>query len=193
MSIPSSQASDEYDDSLMPLGRLGFLPGDRSVVTKPVMRSLDALFLAPLDSPLFGQKFRVKRNAEGQKKLRKNPEMDEDSFRTLIDPTIRRLVRNSRSTDPRLRDRYYNAALAVAKKRRANHTQWWRRYNKHKELIYGGQELYDAKYGNKWKGKVVKKVKAEKLDTANAPQQKVSGNMTPPTSTKKRRPSAPRK
>ena len=202
-SIPSSQGShDGYDDSHIPLGRQGFCPGDRAVVTRPVMRALDALYLAPKISPLFARRFRVKRDAQGTQRLRKNAEMDETAFHKLVDPAIRRLVRNSASTDPRLRDRYYNAALAVVKKRRANHAQWWRLYKTHKELIYGGQELYDAKFADKWKEKsVVKKVKVERHNDKsaktpqkkNTPKRQIRGDMTPPTTTKKERPSAPRK
>ena len=115
------------------------LADDKRVVTRPVLVKLDVKYLAPLQSPLFKQYYKKTRDSDGKRIPKKHREMDEDLFRALIRPVLRRLlgVGHMHSTD--LVGRYYRAAMIVTKKRRANHVQSWRNHGTHKKLIYGGE------------------------------------------------------
>ena len=57
------------------------------------------------------------------------------------------------NSSSQLYSRYYHAVKQVVKKRRANHIQSWRLHGIHKPLIYGGQAIYDVKFGPRWQKK----------------------------------------
>ena len=183
-SYSSSQSQDDEDDGQAlhsrssSLGTQGFFDRDKTVVRIPIMRVLDWQCLAPKVSTLYTHKWKVRPNSDGKRVRKKNPDIVENELRRLVRPTLRRLVAQSDERDPRLYERYYNATLALVRKRRGNHTQNWRNECCHKELIYGGQDLYDAKFGNRWK-----KVKVE--DKKVEPQIKVK--VEPQTSDLKER------
>ena len=115
------------------------LAGDKKIVTRPVLNKLDAKFLAPRVSPLFKQYFKKMRGSDGKRIPKKHREMDEELFRFLIRPVLRRLlgINHMHATD--MVGRYYRASMVVTKKRRANHVQSWRMHGTHKKLIYGGE------------------------------------------------------
>ena len=111
---------------------------DRNKVRKPVLGRLDAKFLAPKTTPLFKRFFCKQASSDGTRKKKKNKDMDEELFKHLVRPVLRRLLGHNSWRGSNLVNRYYNAAKFVCKKRRANHVQSWRLSGKHKELIYGG-------------------------------------------------------
>ena len=160
----SSQSQCDDDDVECFLSRndsatkWGCFDQDKSAVRYDVMKVVDWQGCAPYVSPLFEYKFKVNPDANGRRVRKKKPELNEEELKRLVRPTLRRLVAQSKDKDPRLYERYYNATLFLVRKRRSNHIQNWRKKGVwcHKELIYGGQELYDAKFGNKWKKTKVK-------------------------------------
>ncbi len=112
---------------------------DRRRVRKPVLRKLDAKFLAPQRSPLFKRFYCKQACSDGSRKLKKNRDLDEKLFKHLVRPVLRRLL----GLDPmgggvHMVQRLYRAAKSVTKKRRANHIQSWRVNGTCKKLIYGG-------------------------------------------------------
>lgn len=142
-----------------------FLPEDKMIVNDPILQALDPLFLAPLKSDLFRRQ-RVKvPDANGFRRLKKNPDIVLGLFKTLTKSTLRRLLRAARHRDqsPDLRQRYFYAALAVTTKRRANHIQSWRLSGGPLNFCYGGKDIYIAKYGPI--GKVKKEKKTKKAAT----------------------------
>ena len=131
------------------------------IVTKPIMKILDRSYLARKDSILFKRKF--KKGGKKQRKLRKkNAEIVGKLFKTLVVPVLRILfIREytpAKAQDPSLtpfafRQRLFNAALKVTRKRRANHIQHWRLHNCPKPLIYSDDaglpnDLFDDGDGN---------------------------------------------
>ena len=112
---------------------------DRRRVRKPVLRKLDAKYLAPLKSQLFKRFYCKQRNSDGSRKLKKNQDMDEQLFKHLVRPVLRRLLgHDPMGAGVHMVQRLYRAAKIVAKKRRANHVQCWRTNGTCKKLIYGG-------------------------------------------------------
>lgn len=112
---------------------------DRRRVRKPILRKLDAKFLAPLKSPLFKRFYCKQASSDGSRKLKKHHDLDEKLFKHLVRPVLRRLL----GLDPmnggvHMVQRLYRAAKAITKKRRANHVQSWRMNGTCKKLIYGG-------------------------------------------------------
>ena len=146
-----------------------FLPQDKTVVNESILKVLDPLYLAPLNSDLF-KRMRVKMpDANGFRRLKKNPNIVIDLFKTLTKPTLRRLLRLAGGGDKsNLRQRYFYAALAVTTKRRANHIQCWRLNGGPLSFCYGGQDIYEAKYGPIQYNSLVKakKIKSEKTQAS---------------------------
>ena len=147
-----------------------YLPEDKIVVNDSILRVLDPLYLAPLHSDLF-KRFRVKTpDANGFRRLKKNPDIVMPLFKRLTKSTLRRLLALAENPQENLRQRYFYAALAVTTKRRANHIQSWRLNGGPLSFCYGGKDIYIAKYGDpcvhkKSKVKVEPKVKPEKNPT----------------------------
>ena len=141
-----------------------YLPQDKAIVNDPILELLDALYLAPFKSELFKRK-RVKMpDANGFRRMKKNPDIVMPLFKTLTKGTLRRLLALAGDQDSNLRQRYFYAALAVTTKRRANHIQCWRLNGGPLSFCYGGEEIYRAKYGDvKYKNKSV--VKSEKKES----------------------------
>ena len=175
--LPEDQ--EEYDELV---GDKKFSAKDKIAVRRPIMQQLDAMYLAPKVSPLFRRKFKNKLEG-GKKVLKKNPDIDEKFFRKLVRHTLRRLVGAARSRKQDVYERYYQAAFALVKKRRANHIFNWSKNFKHKQLIYGGQDAYTARYGTRWQ-----KTKKQADPTTPKSSDKVP-NREPPTTSKKTPPS----
>ena len=116
-------------------------PSDKDIVNRPVMVMLDALYLAPIPSNLFCRKKR-----KGSNEFKRNADLKFKMLKALLKPTIRRLVRDSHLRQPDLETRFFWCAYDLVRKRRANHIQSWRRNQRPLELIYGGQEEYNATY-----------------------------------------------
>ena len=129
------------------------------IVTKPVLRQIDDPYLSKKKSSLFKHKF--KKGGKKNRKLRKkNAEIVGPLFKVLVVPTLKILfIREydaAKSKEPNLtpfefRQRLFNAALKVVRKRRANHVQSWRLNNCPKPLIYSNAsdrlpaDLFDQK------------------------------------------------
>ena len=126
-----------------------FLPEDKIVVNDPILRVLDPLHLAPLHSDLF-KRFRVKTpDANGFRRLKKNPDIVMSLFKRLTKSTLRRLLALAENhQQSNLRQRYFYAALAVTTKRRANHIQSWRLNDGSLSFYYGDKDIYITKYGD---------------------------------------------
>ena len=106
------------------------LSRDKKVVAGPVLDALDATYLAPRQSAMFRRRLKRTPNPDGTRSLKKNPDIVMSLFKSCVRPIIRRLLGNQRMCDMDLVNRYFRAALAVVTKRRANHTQHWRRFGK---------------------------------------------------------------
>ena len=129
------------------------------IVTKPVLRLLDDPYLSAKNSNLFKRKF--KKGGKKNRKLRKkNAEIVGTLFKVLVVPTLKilftREYTSAKNQEPGLspfefRQRLFNAALKVVRKRRANHVQSWRLNNCPKPLIYSDanhrlpDDLFDQK------------------------------------------------
>ena len=160
-----------------------FLPQDKTVVNDAILKVLDPLYLAPLNSDLF-KRMRVKMpDANGFRRLKKNPDIVIELFKTLTKPTLRRLLRLARGGDTsNLRQRYFYAALAVTTKRRANHIQSWRLNGGPLSFCYGGQEIYEGKYGPVVYNSMVKakkKIKSEKTQAKKIKSEKTQASQDP--------------
>jgi len=119
------------------------------IVTKPVLGVVDKNFLAVKMSNLFKRKFKVG-GKKNRKIKKKNPEIVMKLFKVLIVPVLQvlftREYTQAKSQEPSLtpfqfRQRLFNAALKVVRKRRANHIQNWRIYNCPKPLIYSDETV----------------------------------------------------
>ena len=125
---------------------------DNRAVTPRVLGRIDASILAlhpDVQNPMFRRQFKRGYNSFGRRTLKRHKDIDLPVFRDETRQVLRELVNRDfptlRAQDPsltyqELRTRYYNAALRVVKKRRANHIQSWRPENNgtHLPLIYGG-------------------------------------------------------
>ena len=125
---------------------------DNRAVTPRLLAIVDAPFLAlhpDVQNPMFRRKFKRGCDAFGKKTLKRYKDIVLPVFRDQTRQALRMLVARDfptlRAQDPKLthqelRTRYYNAALRVVKKRRANHVQSWRpdKNGNHLPLIYGG-------------------------------------------------------
>ena len=98
----------------------------RKLVGPLVIARLDKLYLAPLHNPLFKRFFRQQPNRDGTFSLKKNPDIVMKLFKRLIRPILREILGHAAMNQPELLERYFEAALYVVKKRRANHVQRWR-------------------------------------------------------------------
>ena len=166
-SATSLSSSADSQDSILDDEELGFVPEvglrlyngkkhkpeDKAVVTKPILQLLDALYLAPYKSSLFKRQFKNSFKGRKKRQLRKHAELDVPLFRKLTRVTLKRMMQAAENSSSELYSRYYHAAKQVVKKRRANHIQSWRVEGIHKPLIYGGQAVYDAKFGSRWQQK----------------------------------------
>lgn len=123
-------------------GKRLYNPEDKVWVNELVMRKLDALLLAPLQSNLFRHKRKV-----GSSEFRKHQEIEFNYFKKIIRPVIREACAKNASGGPFLAQRFFWCAYDLVRKRRANHIQFWRRYGRPKQFIYGGKALYEATYG----------------------------------------------
>lgn len=122
---------------------------DKLVVNEPIMRVLDAMYLAPMESPLFKRHMVKRADLHGHRRLKKNKDVVVSLFKRLTKSTLRRLLRDETTKmEANLAQRYFYAALAVTTKRRANHIQSWRMFGHPLTMCYGGEEQYNAKYGN---------------------------------------------
>ena len=113
---------------------------DAMKVTRPVMEEFDDVWLAPRKSPLlFKRRFKRRRNPDGTRALKKYPEIDMTVFKRIVRPILRDLLGDTDLTGQdtaRLYRRYFDAALRVVKKRRANHVQSWRINGRPLPLVY---------------------------------------------------------
>ena len=116
---------------------------DKEVVRGPVMTRLDPLELAPFKSRLFRRQPKV----GDPNSLKKNADLVFDEFKELVRDIIRELCAQSTSTEPFLDQRYFWCAYDLVRKRRANHVQSWRLYDRPSNFTYGGKNLYEATYG----------------------------------------------
>ena len=107
-------------------------------ITRPVMEEIDTKLLAPYVSPLFKRFFKRQR-INGRRVLRRKSEMDMVMFKDVIRPILRRLLGRLRlpvKDQVAVYSKYYRVAIAIVKKRRANHVQSWRVHGKPKKPIY---------------------------------------------------------
>ena len=107
-------------------------------ITRPVMEEIDTKLLAPYVSPLFKRFFKRQR-INGRRVLRRKSEMDMVMFKDVIRPILRRLLERLRlpvKDQVAVYSKYYRVAIAIVKKRRANHVQSWRVHGKPKKPIY---------------------------------------------------------
>ena len=116
---------------------------DKGRVSRALMNQFDSAFLAPLHSKLFKRRFKKRKNADGTRTLKKNPDINMKLFRNMVRPVLRSVIGHSYSRDPALVHRYFRAALSLVKKRRANHVQSWRLNGTHLPLIYGGGDVFN--------------------------------------------------
>ena len=139
---PPSPASDdevqiiENDIAFTAKQQLG---NDKNTVRVPVMRALDAKYIAPIETPLFKRFFKKRRNPDGSRSLKKKRELNEELFKVLIRPVLRRLLGTSGFGTSDLADRYYKASYLIVRKRRNNHMDSWRQHGECCRLIYGGE------------------------------------------------------
>ena len=103
-------------------GKRLYNPEDKVCVNELVMRKLDALLLAPLQSNLFRHKRKV-----GSSEFRKHQEIGFNYFKKIIRPVIREACANNASGGPFLAQHFFWCAYDLVRKRRANHIQFWRR------------------------------------------------------------------
>jgi hypothetical protein len=150
---------DSYDSITEARGsRVKYQVSDKAIVNKPIMQLLDGELLAPLRSNLF--KWRTSKET-GQ--IIKRATIVFSAFKKEIHDTIRDLVAKAEHNleGPNLAHRYFWCAYDLARKRRANHIQEWRKYRHPKELIYGGKEKFIETYGNPWgKGNSMRRKKS---------------------------------
>ena len=116
---------------------------DKEVVRGPVMQRLDPLELAPFKSRLFRRMPKV----GDPTSLKKNADLVFSEFKEIVRDIIRQLCAESKSTEPFLDQRYFWCAYDLVRKRRANHVQSWRLYDRPSNFTYGGKSLYEATYG----------------------------------------------
>ena len=69
-------------------------------------------------------------------RMKKNQNIIEDEFQKLVRVFLRRLLGEAYLNRHDLKQRYTLAIRKIITRRRSNHLQWWRRYNKHKNLRY---------------------------------------------------------
>ena len=119
---------------------------DRKLVQRPVLQVLDAAFLAPRNSAMFRRQLKRTPNPDGTRSLKRNPDIVMSLFKSYVRPVLRQILGNQGMTDSSLVERYFAAALHVAKKRRANHTQSWRLHGQPKPLRYGTGFVYDGNH-----------------------------------------------
>ena len=143
----ASESFDAYDLIKLKRGaKVVYTADDKLVVNTPLMELLDGTLLAPIKSILFMHP--RKRHCDD---LAKNAQMNFDEFKALIKSLIRSLVaKNSNAENPNLAQTYFWCAYDLVRKRRANHTQSWRRFGCPKDLIYGGKAKFIATYGDPW-------------------------------------------
>ena len=120
------------------------LSKDKKAVNNELMAIIDKQFLAPFTSSMFYRKLK-KSSSAGVQILKQNEDIDLSLFKSVTRHLRARLcsrdLNRLREQDPTLRpdtlnDRYEEAMLALARKRRANHMQSWRVYKTHCRLIY---------------------------------------------------------
>ena len=138
---PFSDDDNKSDDDLVPKKKKRRkTPTDvalaRSIVREPVLRALDKKYLRPLNSKLFRRMFKRQKNVDGTRSLKKNPDIQAKLFKRLVRPILRQILGNDRMQDREVVQRYYDAALFVAKRRRANHVQSWRLKSRPKHLRF---------------------------------------------------------
>ena len=112
------------------------LSKDKNRIRRAVLRTLDAKYLAPLNSPLFRRQFKVQPNPDGTHSLKKNPDIVVKLLKRVIKPVLRQIIGNVEMGQQQVLLRFYNAALQIVKKRRANHVQQWRQKARSMRLIY---------------------------------------------------------
>ena len=77
------------------------------------------------------------RNPDGTRSLRKNKTMVMPLFRKLVRPIIRGILgRLETPNASQIYSKYYREAIRIVTKRRANHVQSWRLYNRPDNLCY---------------------------------------------------------
>lgn len=149
---------------------------DKDRVRNRVLRQIDATYLAPRRSPLFRRMYKKMKNADGSRSLKKNADIVMPRFRKLMKETLRPLLSNLGQQKPLIAERLFYAALAIVKKRRANHVQAWRRFGRSKRLIYGGRGPFNncayvtEKHGD---------IHCDEEDTTTTPQSSVSVKVDP--------------
>ena len=111
---------------------------DKDRVRNRVLREIDATHLAPRRSPLFRRMYKKIKNADGSRSLKKNADIVMKRFRRLMKNILRPLLTGLGQQRPLFAERLFYAALAIVKKRRANHVQAWRKFGRSKRLIYEG-------------------------------------------------------
>ena len=116
---------------------------DKDRVRNRVLRDIDATHLAPRRSPLFRRMYKKVKNADGSRSLKKNADIVMSRFRRLMKNTLRPFLTGLGQQNPLYAERLFYAALAIVKKRRANHVQAWRKFGRSKRLIYGGGGLFN--------------------------------------------------
>ena len=112
---------------------------DAIVVTRPVMEKFDPLLSKKNSPTLFRRRFKRQPNPDGSRSLKKYPEIVMPTFKQLVRPVLRQILSSSRHSEAdtaSLYRRYFNAALRIVKKRRANHVQSWRLNNRPLPLVY---------------------------------------------------------
>ena len=104
-------------------------------INDDVMQALDDKLLAPQRSIMFKRFPKKIANQDGTYTLKQNFDIDMKVFRVHIKPILAKIL-GDKVNDRVLSRNYFRVALELAKKRRANHVQSWRLYNKPKPLIY---------------------------------------------------------
>ena len=130
----SQRQTDEDEEVVSPHEQLY---NDKQIVRKPVLNELDADLIAPLKSRLFKRCFKKTVNADGTRTLKRNAELNMKLYRRLIRQVLRRLLQGYGYNNSNMLNRFFNASIAIVKKRRANHIQSWRVHSHSKTLIYG--------------------------------------------------------
>ena len=127
------------------------LKADRRLVAGPVLRQLDTKYLAALRSPLFRRRYKKQHNPDGSRSLKKNADIVIKFFNRLIKPILQSILGDAAMKDKELVKRYYDAALVVVKKRRANHLQEWRLKGRSMPLRYDPMRQFAlTKANNSW-------------------------------------------
>ena len=120
-----SQAQERYEEEDM-VPRLKKrrrvktqLSKDKKFIAPYVNEEFDEEFLKKRNSPLFRHMLKRTRNPDGTRSLKKNPDIVIGLFKRLIRPLLRRVLGKVALEEKSVLERYYNAALAVVKKKKS--------------------------------------------------------------------------